>query len=131
MDFPMPQLKRSVAVFEQELQRTETIRPHRKASLSELEQMVKEFKNIRDYSSTTQALAKIDGLKPLKSHDEDTPLMFCPITKNKVEHELNYIYKHGIEKFITDYTHRSCEGMTCLRDSRYLNAQLLFLQETE
>ena len=151
--FPIPHLERSVAVFEPELQRTETIRPQRKASLTELEQMVKDFKKDRDYSSTTHVLDKMDGLKPRRSHVDECiesesaamerhenirkipegipPPMFRPITVNNVEHELNYIYKYGIEKFINNYMHRSCEGLTCLRDSRYLNAQLLFLQENE
>ena len=146
--FPIPQLERSVAMFEPELQRTETIRPQRKASLTELEQMVKDFKKERDYLSTTHVLDRIDGLKPRRDIESEgaamerhenmrkitegvPPPMFRPITENNVEHELNYIYKYGIEKFINNYTHRSCEGLTCLRDSRYLNAQLLFLQENE
>ena len=127
--FPMPHLERSVAVFEPGLQRTETIRPQRRASLTELEQMVKDFKKDRDYSSTTHVLDKMDGLKPRSIEPEgDTERHENkPITEN----ELNYIYKYGIEKFIAEYTPRSCEGLTCLRDSRYLNAQLLFLQENE
>jgi len=139
--FPIPQLERSVAMYEPELQRTETIRPQRKASLTELEQMVKDFKKDRDYSSTTHVLDKIDGLKPRRCHvdeciESESDAMerhenMHPITENNVEHELNYIYKYGIEKFISNYTHRSYVGLTCLRDSRYLNAQLLFLQENE
>jgi len=133
--FPKPHLERSVATFEPALQRTETIRPQRKASLTELEQMVKDFKKDRDYSSTTHALDKMDGLKPrIESESAMEKRKIpegVPPTENNVEHELNYIYKYGIEWFLLNYKNREFEGLTCLRDSRYLNAQLLFLQENE
>ena len=158
----MPELQRSVAVFEPDLERTETIRPQRKASISELEQMVKEFRKEKDYSSAVHVMDTVDGLKRWSDNFHDnykinqmeleearieeekaamekhenmrkirrgvpTP-MFRPIEPENIEHELKYIRTYGIEKFIDNYTHRSYEGITCLRDARYLNAQLSFLE---
>lgn len=126
--FPMPELERSVAI-EPDLQRIETIRPHRKANLSELEQMVTEFRREKKYASMIHVMNKIDGLKPSYETDEtDIPY---PIDSENQEHELKYIRTYGIEKYIENYTYRSHEGLTCLRDARYLNAQLLFLENYE
>jgi len=132
MDFPMPQLERSVAI-EPPLERRETIRPHRKASITELEQMVKEFKKERNYSSAEHVMDQIDGLKPNRStslalegnSQEELPYMFRPILDH-IEHELHYIRTHGIEQFISEY-----KDLSCLRDKRYLNAQLSFLEKNE
>ena len=145
----MPQLERSVAV--PTLERRETIRPQRKASFTDLEQMVKDFKKERNYSSAEHVMDQIDGLKPIRrslsldecdkieeqlameNHEnmrkipEGVPPMFRPILDH-IEHELDYIRMNGIEQFLEDYTHRK-EGLSCLRDKRYLNAQLLFLEK--
>ena len=156
--FPIPELQRSIAVFEPDLERKETIRPHRKASISELEQMVREFRKEKDYSSALHVMDTVDGLKrwsdnykmnqieleeariaeekaAMEKHEnmrkirEGIPApMFRPIEPENIEHELKYIRTYGIEKFIDNYTHRTYDGITCLRDTRYLNAQLSFLE---
>jgi len=139
MAFPMPQLERSVAM-EPSLERRETIRPHRKASFTELEKMVKEFKKEKNYSSAEHVMNQIDGLKPIRrtslsldecdkieeqlameNHEnmcEGTPPMFRPI-----EQDLDYIRMNGIEQFL------EFKDLSCLRDKRYLIAQLSFLEK--
>ena len=143
----MPQLERSVAM-EHTLERRETIRPHRKASFTELEQMVKDFKKERNYSSAEHVMDKIDGLKPIRrtltleeyeieeqlameNHENMRkipegvpPPMFRPISDH-IEDELHYIRMHGIEQFLDEHK----KGLSCLRDKRYLMAQLLFLEK--
>lgn len=158
--FPMPELERSVAMpapyldkIEPELNRTITFKPQRKANLSELEKMVKEFRREKDYSSAMLVMDTVDGLKPVRSEcisvdykmnrvmeereamerDESRKIpesMFKPIEPvPAIEQELDYIRTYGIEWFLHNYKNRAFEGITCLRDVRYLNAQLLHLKE--
>ncbi len=141
--FPKPELERSVAI-EPELSRSISIHPQRKASLSELEQMVKEFRREKDYSSAMLVMDTIDGLKPTRESDygskmnkmvmEEREAMERDEIRNMpstIDQELEYIRNYGIEWFLLNYENRVFEGLTCLRDVRYLNAQLSHLKEFE
>jgi len=123
--FPMPDLERSVASawdkIEPELTRSVTIRLPRKASLSELENIVHEYRREKNYSSAEYVMNAVDGLKP-------TPV---ENTETTVEDELDYIRTYGIEWFLQTYTHRLFDGITCLRDIRYIRAQLSHLKDYE
>jgi len=125
MEFPMPQLERSVAM-EPVLERRETIRPHRKASFTELEQMVKEFKKEKNYSSAEHVMNQIDGLKSIRktslSLDECDKIEQLRETP-ETEQDLDYIRMNGIEQFL------EFKDLSCLRDKRYLIAQLSFLEK--
>lgn len=54
--FPMPKLKRSVALFEH-------IEHPQRARLSEIEKMVKKFKRENNYSSVIYVMDTVDGVK--------------------------------------------------------------------
>jgi hypothetical protein len=58
-EFPMPKLVRSVAVKY----------PTRKATISELEQMVKEYRKEKEYAKGADLLDRIDGIKKKKFHE--------------------------------------------------------------
>jgi hypothetical protein len=117
----------------------------RKASIYDLEQLVKEFRRERDYRNTVKLLDKVDGLKPRMSLDinpsilkreqdegdamENHESMFRPIEPApSLDAEIKYVSRYGIEQYIEHYKNRHFEGLTCLRDPRYLKAQLLFLE---
>ena len=163
--FPMPELERSVAMPTSNdtpeligLERSVTFRPQRKANLSELEQLVKEFRREKDYSSALHVMNTVDGLKPtrqcvdkieetriemeeaaMEKHENLRKIpqgipepTFHPIEPAKnIEHELDYIRNYGIEWFLLNYKNRYHEGITCLRDLRYINAQLVHLKDYE
>ena len=112
--FPMPELQRSVAISTESLH----IKIH---SLAEIEQVVNSYINDKDYSSATYVMDTVDGLKSKRkmSLDEDR----IKKERNDIEKdELEYVRAYGIEKYICYYN-----NVTCLRNERFINAQLNFL----
>ncbi len=125
----MPALVRSVAICD----------PPKKASLTDLEQLVIDFRKDKNYKSAAQVLDTIDGLKPHRRVSLDECVTEYKTERVTIEaaamekHEsttdqdnLEYIRMYGMEQFIYS---KSAYDIQFLRDRRYLNAQLAFLED--
>jgi len=128
----MPALVRSVAICD----------PPKKASLTDLEQLVIDFRKDKNYKGAAQILDTVDGLKPQRRVSLDEHVTEYKNERENIEaaamekHEsieptadqnnLEYIRIYGMEQFIYS---KSAYDIRFLRDRRYLNAQLAFLED--
>jgi hypothetical protein len=147
--FPMPELHRSIAISDE-------LPIFKKTSLNEIAQVVNDYINEKDYSSAMYVMDTVDGLSSIRKeeriekeriemeeiekeiemeeriekerstmekHDTIRKIMkFIPKTIEPIDNQIEYVRAYGIEKYIC--THNN---ITCLRDERFLNAQLTFL----
>ncbi len=138
--FPMPELQRSVAIKDE-------LPVFKKTSLAEIEQVVNDYINEKDYSSAMYVMNTVDGLnskrkeeriemeeiekeiemeerieKERTTMEKHETMKFIPKTIEPIDNQIEYVRAYGIEKYICYYN-----NITCLRDERFINAQLTFL----
>ena len=116
----MPELKRSVAVFESELERPQ------RARLSELEQMIKKFRIEKNYSSVIYVMDTVDGLK--RKYLYNNYKISKMIDEEQVEREQTAMEKHENRKedsIVSDHENLHTYGLLAYesRDILKLNCK--------